>query len=79
MNLSSSNLKTPAQTSGGFGKTIFRGFAAAALFLSSFLFLASCADSASERADKVGGITARQVIENPSAYVGKTVTVSGDV
>ncbi len=35
MNLSSSNLKTPAQTSGGFGKTIFRGFAAAALFLSS--------------------------------------------
>ena len=33
----------------------------------------------SERADKVGGITARQVIENPSAYVGKTVTVSGDV
>ncbi|MEJ7862077.1 MAG: hypothetical protein WKF90_10630 [Pyrinomonadaceae bacterium] len=79
MNLSSSNLKVPAQTSGGFGKTIFRGFAAAALFLSSFLFLASCADSASERADKVGGITARQVIENPSAYVGKTVTVSGDV
>jgi len=79
MNLSSSNQKVSAQTSGGFGKTIFRGFAAAALFLSSFLFLASCADSASERADKVGGITARQVIENPSAYVGKTVTVSGDV
>ncbi len=78
MNLSSINLKAPAQTSGGFNKTIFRGFAAA-LFLSSFLFLASCADSASERADKVGGITARQVIENPSAYVGKTVTVSGDV
>ena len=78
MNLSSSNQKATAQTSGGFGITIFRGFAAA-LFLSSFLFLASCADSASERADKVGGITARQVIENPSAYVGKTVTVSGDV
>jgi len=79
MNLSNSNQKVSDQTSGGFGKTIFRGFVAAALFLSSFLFLASCADSASERADKVGGITARQVIENPSAYVGKTVTVSGDV
>ncbi|CAN5381499.1 hypothetical protein BH20ACI2_BH20ACI2_09390 [soil metagenome] len=78
MNLSSSSLEALVQTSGGFGKTIFRGFGAA-LFLSSFLFLVSCADSASERADKVGGITARQVIENPSAYVGKTVTVSGDV
>ncbi|HXG84058.1 MAG TPA: hypothetical protein VNI84_08525 [Pyrinomonadaceae bacterium] len=47
--------------------------------MSSFLFLTSCADSASERAEKVGGLTARQVIENPSQYVGKTVTVSGDV
>jgi hypothetical protein len=47
--------------------------------LSSFLFLTSCADSASDRAEKVGGVTARQIIENPGAYVGKTVTVSGDV
>ena len=43
------------------------------------LFAASCAESSSEKADRVGGVTAQQIIENPSAYVGKTVTVSGDV
>jgi hypothetical protein len=61
------------------GAAIFRRFGAAALALSSILFAASCAETASERAEKVGGVTARQVIENPQAYVGKTVTVSGDV
>ena len=58
------------------------------LFNSSFLvialllpvvFAASCAESSSEKAARVGGITAQQIIENPAAYVGKTVTVSGDV
>jgi hypothetical protein len=62
-----------------YGKTIFRCLGALTLAISSVLFLTSCADSASDRAEKTGGITARQVIENPSAYVGKTVTVSGDV
>ncbi len=62
-----------------YGDTIFRRLGALTLAVSSVLFLTSCADSASDRAEKTGGITARQVIENPSAYVGKTVTVSGDV
>ncbi len=62
----------------GFDKTIFRSLGAAVLMLSAFLFLTSC-NTAEERVDKVGGITADKVIENPSAYVGKTVTVSGDV
>ncbi len=62
-----------------YGKTIFRYLGALTLAVSSVLFLTSCADSASDRAEKTGGVTARQVIENPSAYVGKTVTVSGDV
>ncbi|HEX6125282.1 MAG TPA: hypothetical protein VFZ23_07895 [Pyrinomonadaceae bacterium] len=43
------------------------------------LLAASCGESVSERVEKVGGVTARQVIENPTAYVGKTVTVSGNV
>lgn len=43
------------------------------------VFAASCAESSSEKAARVGGVTAQQIIENPSAYVGKTVTVSGDV
>lgn len=43
------------------------------------VFAASCAESSSEKAERVGGVTAQQIIENPSAYVGKTVTVSGDV
>lgn len=62
-----------------FGKTIFRSLGLTALILTSFMFLVSCADSASDIADETGGITAAQIIENPSAYVGKTVTVSGDV
>ena len=73
----SNNIKRN-QSGGEYGKRIFRGLEAA-LILLTFLFLASCADSASERAAKVGGLTAAQVIENPAAYVGKTVTVSGDV
>ncbi len=51
----------------------------AALALSSFLFLASCGDSAADRANEVGGVTARQIVENPAAYVGKTVNVTGQV
>lgn len=50
-----------------------------AIALAPFLFLAACTSAATERAAEVGGVTARQVIENPAAYVGKTVTVSGQV
>lgn len=59
-------------------ETILRSFGVMAIVISAFLFLTSC-NTAEERVDKVGGVTANQVIENPSAYVGKTVTVSGDV
>lgn len=67
------------QASDGFCRMIFRSFGATALILATVLFITSCADSAADIADKAGGITAAQIIENPSAYVGKTVTVSGDV
>ncbi|CAN5144502.1 hypothetical protein BH20ACI1_BH20ACI1_09100 [soil metagenome] len=60
-------------------KAIYRTFGTMVILLSSFIFLTSCADSASDIADKKGGVTANQIIENPTAYVGKTVTVSGDV
>ena len=79
MKLSNNNKKAAAQASGSFGKTIFRRVGAATLAMSSFLFLTGCGESASDRVEKVGGVTARQVIENPANYVGKTVTVSGDV
>ncbi|MDQ3323495.1 MAG: hypothetical protein M3525_13850 [Acidobacteriota bacterium] len=62
-----------------FRKTVFNGSLMVFALLLPVLFVASCSETASERAETVGGVTARQVIENPSAYVGKTVTVSGDV
>ena len=79
MKLLNSKQKQAASAPRNHGKTIFRRLGALTLAVSSVLFLTSCADSASDRAEKTGGITSRQVIENPSAYVGKTVTVSGDV
>ncbi len=79
MNLSNNSRQTAADNRRNFGRAIFRRFGAAAMALSSFLFLTACGESAGDRVDKVGGVTARQVIENPAAYVGKTVTVSGDV
>lgn len=79
MNLLNGKQKHAAGRPRNYGKTVFRCLGALTLGVSSVLFLTSCADSASDRAEKVGGITARQVIENPSTYVGKTVTVSGDV
>lgn len=79
MKLSNDNRKESTKRRRNYGKTIFRQMGVMSLAISSFLFLTSCADSAGERAAKTGGTTARQVIENPSAYVGKTVTVSGDV
>lgn len=79
MKLSNNSKQTAADNRRNFGRVIFRRFGAAAIALSSFLFLTACGESASDRVEKVGGVTARQVIENPSAYVGKTVTVSGDV
>ena len=51
----------------------------AALLCSALLFAACASESPKERAAEVGGVTAAQVINNPSAYVGKTITVSGDV
>ena len=62
-----------------FGSAIFRVFGVMTIIVSSILFLTSCADSSSDIAAKKGGVTANQIIENPAAYVGKTVTVSGDV
>lgn len=61
------------------GSLIKRGMAAAALLCLSIILAACASESPSERAAEVGGVTAAQVINNPSAYVGKTVTVSGDV
>lgn len=57
---------------------ILRSLGVLAIVISSFLFLTSC-NTTEERVEKVGGVTAQQIIENPSAYVGKTVMVSGDV
>ncbi|MCP9496306.1 MAG: hypothetical protein MSG64_17830 [Pyrinomonadaceae bacterium MAG19_C2-C3] len=51
----------------------------AALVCVPLLFTACASESPKERAAEVGGVTAAQVINNPNAYVGKTVTVSGDV
>ena len=62
-----------------FKTAVFRIATVVTIALSSFLLLASCGDSATERADEVGGVTAGQIIENPAAYVGKTVTVTGQV
>lgn len=62
-----------------FCKLIFNGSLAMLAVLLSMLLVTSCGESASERTETVGGVTARQIIENPAAYVGKTVTVSGDV
>lgn len=53
-------------------------FTMAAIFISLSLFSA-CAETATERVEEVGGVTAQKIIENPEAYVGKTVTVSGDI
>lgn len=62
-----------------FRKLLFQRRFTVVVLLLSLVFLISCGDSASDRADQVGGITARQIIENPAAYVGKTVTVTGEV
>ena len=59
-------------------KTLLRNFLATVTLSLFVFFIASC-NTAEERVEKVGGVTAQQVIENPGAYVGKTVTVSGDV
>ncbi len=60
-------------------QSVVNNYTVAFALLLPMLFAASCAESSSEKAERVGGITAKQVIENPGAYVGKTVTVSGDV
>ena len=50
----------------------------ALIILIPVLLGVSC-NTTEERVEEVGGVSAQQVIENPGAYVGKTVTVSGDV
>ncbi len=55
-----------------------RWFSAMAILLLSFALFTAC-NTAADKVEEVGGVTAAQIIENPSAYVGKTVTVSGDV
>ena len=69
---------TPAQIF-GFRQSSFNTILLALALLLPIVLAASCAESSSEKAARVGGVTAQQIIENPNAYVGKTVTVSGDV
>lgn len=54
-------------------------FGGIVLILVCLVFFNACTDAASERAAEVGGVTAQQIIDNPQAYEGKTVTVSGDI
>ncbi len=69
------NIKTLKKHNKANIKTVFAVFAIAV----SLIFVNACSDAATERAEETGGVTAQQIIENPEAYVGKTVTVSGDV
>lgn len=57
----------------------FRMLAVLTITLTMAFGLIGCAKDAAEIADNKGGVTAQQIIENPDAYMGKTVTVSGDV
>ncbi len=57
----------------------FRLFAVLTLTLVLAFGLVGCAKDVDEIAEDKGGVTAQQIIENPEAYIGKTVTVSGDV
>lgn len=59
-------------------KNVKSFFGVIALFASIFL-ISSCSNAVEERVETVGGVTAQQIIDNPEAYVGRTVTVSGDV
>ncbi|MGH9941232.1 MAG: hypothetical protein ACRD9R_02605 [Pyrinomonadaceae bacterium] len=61
------------------GSLMTRRLMVAALLCLPLLFAACASESPSERAEAAGGVTAAQIINNPNAYVGKTVTVSGDV
>lgn len=59
-------------------KTLFTNLSKMVLIV-PLIFAVSCGESVSERVDDVGGLTARQVVENPNAYVGKNITISGAV
>lgn len=54
-----------------------------AIFAASVLFAVSCTDrtqsSSTDTAPIAGTVTAGQIIGNPAAYVGRTVTVTGEV
>lgn len=58
-------------------KVLYFGLIAA--IFTAVLLLGACGESTEERVAEVGGVTARQIIDNPAAYVGKTVTVSGEI
>ncbi len=50
-----------------FSKTVFNGSLIVFALLLTALLVASCGESTSERVEKVGGVAARQIIENPGA------------
>lgn len=54
-------------------------FTAILLLTVSLIFTVACGDDVEDRVDRVGGVTAAQILENPTAYAGKIVTVSGEV
>ncbi|MDQ3636066.1 MAG: hypothetical protein M3405_16420 [Acidobacteriota bacterium] len=61
------------------GTRTIRRFALLIMIMTLVFGLLGCAKDAAEIAEDKGGVTAQMVIENPDAYIGKTVTVSGDV
>lgn len=61
------------------GRLINQSMAAAALMCLTLILGACASESPGERVERVGGVTAAQIINDPNAYVGRTVTVSGDV
>ncbi len=79
MNLQKKNKSAASRESRNFGKTDIRRFALLMMAIALVISFIGCAKDAEEIADEKGGVTAQQIIENPDAYIGKEVTVSGDV
>jgi hypothetical protein len=57
------------------GTRTIRRFALLIMIMTLVFGLLGCAKDAAEIAEDKGGVTAQMVIENPDAYIGKTVTV----
>ena len=79
MNLQKKTKSVINRESRNLGKTDFRRFAILLMAMALVISFIGCAKDAEEIADEKGGVTAQQIIENPDAYIGKEVTVSGDV